>query len=114
MPQRFKATENAIEKGLENATPKSAIGLIESWEAELDNADFTGVKGLHADLERLKKELEKDEPKGETITKLIGKLGAATTKSADKIEDEKVAEKVRHLGQALTSSGTHDGEDGDE
>ena len=50
MPQRFKATENAIEKGLENATPKSAIGLIESWETELQGAEFTGSKGLIGDL----------------------------------------------------------------
>ena len=113
MPQRFAATNNAIEKGLENATPKSAIGLIESWEQELDSADFSGAKGIRADLERLKKELQKDEPKGETVTKIIGKLGAATTKSADKVEDEKVAEQVRNLGQALTSSGTHDGDDDD-
>ena len=63
------------------------------------------------DLGKLKKELEKDEPNGDAITKLIGKLGASTTKSAAKIEDEKVAEKVRHLGEALTNSGTHDGSD---
>lgn len=108
MPKRFAATNAAIEKGLENATPKSAVGLIESWETELENAEFTGVKGIHADLERLKKELQKDEPRGETVTKLIGRLGAATTKSADRIEDEKVAEQVRALGQALSNSGTED------
>ena len=61
MPQRFKATENAIEKGLENATPKVAIGLIESWETELQGAEFTGSKGLIGDLGKLKKELESDE-----------------------------------------------------
>ena len=114
MPARFTATNNAIEKGLENATPKSAIGLIDGWATEVEKTEFTGSKGLHGDLERLKKELQKDEPKGETVTKIIGKLGAATTKSADKVEDEKVAEQVRNLGQALTSSGTHDGDDDDD
>ena len=108
MPKRFAATNTAIEKGLENATPKAAIGLIEGWETELENADFTGSKGLHGDLGKLKKELQKDSPKGETITKLVGRLGAATTKSADKVDDDKVAEQVRSLGQALTSSGSED------
>ena len=114
MSKRFAATNSAIEKGLENASSKSAIGLIEGWEAELEGAEFTGSKGLTGDLAKLRKELEKDAPKGETVTKLIGKLGAATTKSADKIEDEKVAEQVRSLGQALTNSGTHDDGSDDE
>lgn len=105
MPARFTATNNAIEKGLENATPKAAIGLIDGWATEVEKTEFTGSKGLHGDLEKLKKELERDEPNGDAISKLVGKLGAATTKSADKCDDEKVAEQLRSLGEALTSSG---------
>ncbi len=108
MPKRFAATNNAIEKGLENVTPKSAVGLVDGWLAELENAEFTGAKGIHGDLERLKKELEKDEPKPEAIQKLVGKLGAATTKSADKAEDDKVAEQLRTLGEGLSKSGSGD------
>lgn len=108
MPKRFAATEGAIEKGLEKATPASAVKLIEGWEAELENAEFSGAKGLHGDLERLRKELQKDAPKGETVTKLIGKLGAATVKSADKIDNEKMADQVRSLGEALNGFGTPD------
>lgn len=106
MPARFTATNNAIEKGLENATPKSAIGLIDSWSTEVENNEFTGSKGLHGDLEKLKKELEKEEPNGESIGKLLGKLGAATTKSADRCDNDKVAEQLRSLGQALSKSGS--------
>ncbi len=106
MPARFTATNNAIEKGLENATPKAAIGLIDGWATEVEKNEFTGSKGLHGDLERLKKELEKDEPNGDAIGKLVGKLGAATTKSADKCDDDKVAEQLRSLGAALTKSGS--------
>lgn len=105
MPARFTATNNAIEKGLDKATPKSAIGLIDSWSTEVENNEFTGSKGLHGDLEKLKKELAKDEPNGEAIGKLVHKLGAATTKSADKVEDQKVADNLRKLGEALTSVG---------
>lgn len=111
MPARFTATNNAIEKGLENATPKSAIGLIDGWLAEVEKNEFTGSKGIHSDLERLKKELEKDQPNGEAVQKIVGKLGAATTKSADRADDDKVADQLRKLGEALTSSGTHDGDD---
>lgn len=106
MPKRFAATEGAIEKGLENTSPKSGAKLAHEWAAALAETDVTGAKGLHGDLEKLAKELEKDEPNQATVTKLLGKLGPATVKLADKCEDEKVAEKVRHLGQALQSSGT--------
>ncbi len=105
MPARFTATNNAIEKGLENATPKAASGLIDGWLTEVEKNEFTGSKGLHGDLEKLKKELDKDEPNGEAIGKLVHKLGAATTKSADKCDNEKVAEQLRSLGEALTKSG---------
>lgn len=107
MPARFTATNNAIEKGLENATPKSAIGLIEGWEKELESAEFTGSKGIHGDLERLKKKLQKEEPNGESIGRIIGKLGEATTKSADRADNDKVAEQLRNLGQALSKSGSN-------
>ncbi len=103
MPQRFTATENAIERGLENSTPAQGRKLITDWENELKNADFTGAKGIAGDLERLNKLLQADEPDGEKVRQLLSKLGEATLKAADRAEDEKIAEKVRSLGEALTS-----------
>lgn len=112
MPKRFAATEGAIEKGLENTSPKNGAKLVGEWVAELEKTDIAGAKGLHGDLARLQKELEKDEPNGDRVSKILGKLGPATLKLADKAEDEKVAEKVRHLGEALSASGT-EGDDGE-
>ena len=106
MPQRFAQTEKAIEGGLEKTSPKNGAKLVHDWSAELEKVDVPGAKGVHADLDRLAKELEKDEADPAKITKILGKLGPATVKLADKCEDEKVAEKVRHLGQALVDSGT--------
>jgi hypothetical protein len=106
MPKRFAATEGAIEKGLAQTSPKNGAKLVAEWADELEKADLPGSKGLHGDLVRLQQELEKDEPNGERITKILGKLGPATTKLAGKAEDEKVGEKVRSLGEALSASGT--------
>lgn len=103
MPQRFTATENAIERGLENSTPGQGKKLVQDWVEELKKADFTGAKGIAGDLEKLGKALDEDEPDAEKIRSLLGKLGEATLKAADKAEDDKVAEKVRALGEALTS-----------
>lgn len=112
MPKRFAATEAAAEKGLATITPANGAKLVGEWAAELEKTDLPGAKGLHADLLRLHKELEKDEPNADRVTKILGKLGPATTKLAERADDEKIAEKVRSLGAALTGSGT-EGDDGE-
>lgn len=111
MPQRFATTEHAIEKGLSHTSPKSGAKLVHEWVAELEKTDVAGAKGLHNDLDRLAKELEKEEPNNDRITKLLGKLGPATVKLADKAQDPKIAEKVRHLGQALIDNGVESDEE---
>ena len=111
MPKRFAATEGAIEKGLANSSPKNGAKLVSDWAVELEKSDLPGSKGLHGDLVRLQKELEKDEPNGDRVTKILGKLGPATLKLADKAEDEEVGEKVRSLGEALSASGTEGDDD---
>ena len=113
MPKRFAATEYAVEKGLSTVTPKQGAKLAGDWLTELENVDTSGAKGIHGDLQRLVKELEKDEPNGDRVQKILGKLGPATVKIADKIEDETLADKVRELGQALVDHGV-EGDDADE
>lgn len=111
MPKRFAATESAIEKGLENATPKSGASLVEGWLTEIEKDDISGSKGLQGDLERLHKELSKDEPDADRVQKILGKLGPATLKLADKA-DGSVADKVKHLGESLEKAGK-EGDDGE-
>ena len=102
MPRRFVATENAVEKGLAETKPDAGAKLVHDWITELSKVDETGAKGLHADLVQLEKELKKDNPDSDHVKKVLGKLGPATVKIADKCVDEKVADKVRSLGTALT------------
>jgi hypothetical protein len=101
MPQRFTATENAFEKGIENTSAKQGAKLAGEWVEELRKADFTGAKGLASELERLEKLLGEDEPNAERIQSLLEKIGEATAKAADRAEDPKVAEKVRKLAEAM-------------
>ncbi|OQW46520.1 MAG: hypothetical protein A4S16_10315 [Proteobacteria bacterium SG_bin6] len=111
MPKRFTATENAIEKGLENTSPKQGAKLVREWLDEVENLDMPGAKGLHGDLQKLATELEKDEADPAKIEKLLGKLGPATVKLADRCDDEKVGDKVRTLGEALIDSGEEGADD---
>lgn len=101
MPQRFTATENAFEKGIENTSAKQGAKLVGEWVEELKKADFTGAKGLVGDLERLEKMLQSEEPDAGKLQSLLEKLGESTAKSAGRAEDPKIAEKVRKLGEAM-------------
>ena len=40
MPQRFTATENAFEKGIENTSAKQGAKLVGEWVEEIRKADF--------------------------------------------------------------------------
>jgi hypothetical protein len=101
MPQRFTATENAFEKGIENTSPKQGAKLTGEWAEELRKADFPGAKGLASELEKLEKLLGADEPDGQKIKDLLDKIGEGTAKAAERAVDEKIAEKVRGLAQAM-------------
>lgn len=101
MPQRFTATENAFDKGIEKTSPKQGAKLAGEWVEELRKADFSGAKGLASELERLEKLLNEDEPDAERIRSLLEKIGEGTAKAADRAEDPKVAEKVRKLAEAM-------------
>lgn len=101
MPQRFTATENAFEKGIENTSAKQGTKLAGEWVEELRKADFTGAKGLATDLERLEKLLGENEPNGEKIQSLLEKIGEGTAKAAERADDEKVAKKVRKLAEVM-------------
>lgn len=100
---KFAQTLTAVDKGLENTKADKGAHLIEDWENELADTEVSGAKGILKDLESLKKQLERPEPNGERIQTLLGRLGEATTKIADK--SEKSQEKLKELGAALSKAG---------
>jgi hypothetical protein len=106
MPQRFTATENAFDSGIEKTSAKQGAKLAGEWVEELRKADFSGAKGLASELERLEKLLNADEPDAEKLTTLLEKIGQDTAKAADRAEDPKVAEKVRKLAEAMGAKQT--------
>ena len=102
MPQ-FDATIKHIKDGLKGFTIAAATKNIEGWEATLEKVEAPGVKTIIKDLESLKKQLHAKELNGEAIRKLIAKLGKETVTIAGKTEG-KSAEKVKALGEALSSA----------
>jgi hypothetical protein len=53
MPQRFTATENAFDKGIEKTSAKQGAKLAGEWVEALRSADFTGSKGLAEKVRKL-------------------------------------------------------------
>ena len=100
---KFAATMNAINRGLDSAKPTSGVHLLEDWETALADVDTVGAKGILRDLGALRKQLEKSEPDSDRVLALVHRLGAATTKIADKAESSK--DKVKALGEALSEAG---------
>ena len=102
MPQ-FDATIKHIKDGVKSMTVSAAVKNIEGWEATLEKVEAPGVKGIIRDLESLKKHLHAKEIDGAAVKKLVLKLGHETVTMAGK-SDSKNAEKIKALGEALTSA----------
>jgi uncharacterized protein YmfQ (DUF2313 family) len=106
MAVKFAGTMNAINRGLESTKPAKGADMIEDWETALAEVDVAGAKGILRDLAALRKQLEKGEPDADRIHALLHRLGAATTKIADKAD--KNGDKLKQLGEALTEAGEED------
>lgn len=100
MPQ-FAATIKHLQDGVKGFTVAAAVKNIEGWEASLEGLDTPAAKTIVKDLESLKKQLQTDPIKGDQIKKLVAKLGKETVAIAGK-SDEKSAEKIKSLGEALS------------
>ncbi|RZM36443.1 MAG: hypothetical protein EOP67_06470 [Sphingomonas sp.] len=94
---------NAINRGLDTTKATKGADMIEDWEAALADVETSGAKGILRDLGSLRKQLERDEPDADRVHALLHRLGAATTKIADKADAQQ--EKLKALGEALTEAG---------
>lgn len=105
MPARFTTLHNQLEKGLESVKADAGVRQIEYWENELKDVEVSGVKGLTHDLESLKKALAADEPDAARVKSLLHKIGGETTRVAGRVDDEKVAAKLKEVGEMLEKAG---------
>ena len=103
MAIKFAATMNAINRGLDSTKPAKGADMVEDWEAALADVDTPGAKGILRDLAALRKQLEKEAPDADRIHALLHRLGAATTKIAEKADASQ--DKLKALGEALTEAG---------
>ncbi|MCP3733550.1 hypothetical protein M9979_01455 [Sphingomonas sp. RP10(2022)] len=106
MAVKFAGTMNAINRGLDGTKPAKGVTMIEDWEAALADLDVPGSKGILRDLTSLRKQLEKDEADADRVHALLHRLGAATTRIAEKADSGQ--DKLRALGEALTEAGEED------
>lgn len=103
MPIRFTATLNAFNRGIEKTAPKPAVNMIEDWETALADLDVPGAKGIARDLASLRRQFEAETPDEGRVTALLGRLGEAVVRIADRAETS--GDKLKQLGEALIDAG---------
>ena len=74
---RFETTIKAL-KDYASMKPEAAVKNIEGWQTYLKDHDSPGVKGIVADLEKLKHLLSAEQLDGSKIKQLVVKLGKET------------------------------------
>lgn len=100
---KFAETLGAFDKGIDKTPAVKAVSLIGMWEKELSSIDTPGAKGIVRDLEALRKHLDKPEPDVGQIGTILGRLGEATVRIAEKADTS--GDKLTALGKALSKAG---------
>ena len=104
MPTKIDSTISILTGKMTDAAVKKGVEMIGKWEADLEKAEFTGAKTIHADLVKLRNHLEGGDLDGATIAELLVKMGKST-ESASKHAKGDTAGKLESLGQALAEAG---------
>lgn len=110
MPAYFAGTINALKKGATRMTADAAIWKIEGWEEALEDVEVPGTKGIIRDLQSLKKQLSREEPDGDRVRHLMAKLADSAMSIADRLDD-RTADKIRDLGDALENASEEEDEE---
>jgi len=103
MPAQFASTLKALSAGAISMTPGAAIRNIQAWEAHLGSIEVSGVKGLLANLGRLRRLLEAEVLDGAAIGRLMLTLAAETGRIAGRVEGKR-AGSVQELAGALETA----------
>ena len=96
---RFQTTIKLLQEKA-GLTPENGIKNIEGWESYLKDHDAPGVKGIVADLGRLKVLLGAQELDGDKIKQIVIKLGKETAALAKKGDVPSLAH-IEELGTEL-------------
>jgi uncharacterized protein YjbI with pentapeptide repeats len=104
MSKKIDSTTELFQGKLSEAAIKQGAKMISKWQADLEKAEFSGAKTIHADLTKLRRHLEGDELDGATIGGLLVKLGGSTGR-ASKLAKGVTVGKLESLGQALVKAG---------
>lgn len=104
MPTRIDPTINLLQDLLSDTAAKKGAEIIGKWEGDIEKAEFTGAKTIHADLVKLQHHLQSGTLDGATIAGLLVKLSESTERAAKHAEGNS-AGKLESLAQALVKAG---------
>ncbi|THF69593.1 hypothetical protein E7T06_11285 [Deinococcus sp. Arct2-2] len=104
MPTKIDSTIGTLTGPLTSAAKKKGAQTIAKWEADLEKAEWTGAKTIHADLGKLRRHLEDGQTDGAALADLLVKLGESTERAAKQAKGS-ASGKLEGLGQALVKAG---------
>jgi uncharacterized protein YjbI with pentapeptide repeats len=104
MSKKIDSTIELFNGKLSEAAVKQGAKMIAKWQTDLEKAEFSGAKTIHADLTKLRRQLEGEELDGAAIGALLVKLGGSTGRAAKQAKGANVS-KLESLGQALVKAG---------
>ena len=97
--KHIESSIDILEEHVKTASLTGVSVAINTWIKTL--SEYKELKGISSDLEKLKEAIS--EKNGETIVKLMTKLGEDTTKAAENAEEGE-SQKFKMLGKALTTA----------
>ena len=101
----FAATIQSIAAGAKGFAIDAAATCIEDWEEHLRAHESMGSKTIIRDLAELREQITQEPIDTHAVKRLVAKLGQETLVLASRA-DAAVAQKIRHLGQALIAAVT--------
>jgi hypothetical protein len=99
----FAATIQNIAAGVNGFTIQAAAKSIEAWEHHLAAHESGTSKTIIRDLVELREQITAEPIDTHAVKRLVAKLGQETVVLAARAEPA-VAQKIRHLGQALIAA----------
>ena len=109
MPAYFSGTTNALKKGATKMSAEAAIKKIEGWEEAYRKSKYR-AHAQFCESRRAQASTRSRRARWRPHTDDFSRLADATMKISDRVEDRN-ADKVRDLGQALETASEEDEEE---
>jgi hypothetical protein len=102
--KNLDSLSEALEGGLTNIKPDSALKMIDQWHSLIQKSKEPEMKAIATGLKDLQKTLKRDDATGHDLSEILSHLGEQTSEIAAKAK-QGLKTPLQHLGKQLTKAG---------